>query len=88
MLSGKGIAEPPPQDPRNLAMGKSRYRPAAAIAQNAQIIDAMAVIGVFVRPEHRIDPINFVVQQLHSQIWRGIDQQAAAGVAFNHDGDA
>jgi len=68
MLPGKGIAEPAAQYSHNFAVSKARDRSAAAIAQDTQIIDPVAVIGVFVGPEHRINPADFVVQQLHPQI--------------------
>ena len=47
---------------------QARQRVAARIAHDAQIIDAMAVIGVVVRPQHGVDPVDPIGQKLVSQI--------------------
>ena len=72
-LSGEDIAEALPQPPDGLSLGKSRDRPRAPVAQHAQIIDAVAVIGVIVRPEHRVDMADPVRQQLRAAIGGGVD---------------
>ena len=53
--------------------------PATVDEQRAQVVDAVGVVGVLVRVEHRVDPIDVGVEQLLAQIRRGVDQ---------HPGDA
>ena len=72
-MTGKGIAEPQPQPPCGFIRSISRNRRGPAITQHAQIIDPVDVIGVVVRPEHCVDPVNLPIEQLVAQIRRGID---------------
>jgi hypothetical protein len=53
-----------------------------------QVIDAVTVVGVVVRPEDRVDLVDADRQQLLTQVGRGIDQQARSGLALDQDGDA
>jgi hypothetical protein len=49
---------------------------AALDEERAQIVDAMGVVGVFVRIEHAVEPIDLGVEELLTQIRRRIDQDA------------
>ena len=44
--------------------------------QHAQVIDAVRVVGVLVRVEHRVDAIDLGVEQLLAQVAAGIDDDA------------
>ena len=74
ILPGEHIAEPASQDPRGIRAGIARKRSTAAIAQHSEVIDAVSMVGVFVGPEHRVDPVDVIGEQLGAQIGRGIDQ--------------
>ncbi len=41
-----------------------------------------------VRPQHRVEPVDFVAEQLFAQVRRGIDQDALARIVLDHDGHA
>ena len=69
-LAGKDIAEALAQAPHRLLAAIARQRPAPAIAHRAQVIDAMAMVGVVMRPEHRVEPVDVVVEQLLAQFGR------------------
>ena len=45
----------------------------------------MTVIGMIVRPEHGIQPMDIVGQKLRAQIGGRIDKNAAAGLTLQHD---
>ena len=47
----------------------------------------MAMVGVIVRPEYRVDLVDRVVEQLLAQVGRGIDKQPRAILAFDQDRD-
>jgi hypothetical protein len=49
---------------------------AALDEERAQIVDAMGVVGVFVRIEHAVKPIDLGVEELLPQIRRRIDKDA------------
>ena len=44
--------------------------------QLPQVIDAMTVIGMIMRPDYRIDPRHIGGKQLFPHIGTGVDQQA------------
>jgi hypothetical protein len=48
----------------------------------------MDVVGMVVRPEYRIDPVDPVGDELSAQVWRGVDEQPPAFVALDDDRDA
>ena len=48
--------------------------------QRAQIVDAVGVVGVFVRVEHAVEPIDVGVEELLAQIRRGVDEDAGNAV--------
>ncbi len=47
----------------------------------AQIVDAMGLVGMLVGEEHRIETVDFGVDQLLAQIGRGVDHDAGDAVA-------
>src|SRR5262245_42233728 len=49
--------------------------PPPVIGHHAQIIDAVGVIGVVVREQHAVEPANPDVEQLLTEIWRGVDER-------------
>lgn len=69
-------------------IGKARLQPvenvgprverdwAAALGDRAQLVDAVAMVGVIVGDDHRVDVANAGVEQLASKIGPAIDQQA------------
>ena len=62
--------------------------PAALDEQRAQIVDAVGMVGVLVRVEYAVDPIDLGVEKLLAQIRRRIDQHArdaAFAFPFNQD---
>ena len=85
MLPSKNIVEPLAQPPHGFASSKARDGPGAAIPQRSQFIDAVAMVGMIVRPEHRVDPVDRIGEQLLAQVGRGIDQQPVAGLALDQD---
>jgi hypothetical protein len=42
--------------------------------QSAQIVDAVGMIGMLVRVEHAVEPVDFGVEELLAQVGRGVDQ--------------
>ena len=48
--------------------------------KRAQIVDAMGVVGVLVRVQHAVEPIDLGIDELLAQIGRGVDQHAGAPV--------
>ena len=83
MLSGEHISEPLPEAAGCLGTGKPRQTRAATKAERSEIVNAMTMIGVIVRPENAIDPVDGIFQQLLSQVGRGVHQQAFSRVALD-----
>ncbi len=73
-IPGKDIAKTAFQGCQRIDAGITRYRSAHGVKHLPQIIDAMAVIGVIVRPNDGIERDDIGSQQLSAQIWRGIDE--------------
>ena len=48
--------------------------------ESAQLVDAVGMIGMLVRVEHRIDHADIVIEHLLAQIGRGVDQYASFAV--------
>jgi hypothetical protein len=46
--------------------------------QRSQIINAMRVVGMLVRNQHTIEPVDLGIQQLQAKIWRAVDKNARA----------
>ncbi len=57
-------------------------RDAAALVQHhrAQIVDAMGLVGVLMRQEHRVDVVDLAVDQLLAQVGRGVDHDPRGAV--------
>src|SRR5690242_8519651 len=51
---------------------------AGANEQRAQVVDAVGVVGMLVRVEDAIEPIDIRVQELLAQVRRGVDQHPGA----------
>jgi len=75
------------QTPERERAGIGRNRLARSLENRPQIIDAVAMIGMVMRPDHRVDMINAIVEKLVAQIGRRIDQYSG-GWAFHKDRDA
>src|SRR5262249_36768414 len=58
-----------------------RYALAPMDEQAAQVVNAVGMVGMFVRVEHGISPIDLGVEQLFAQVRRGIDQHAGDAIA-------
>src|SRR5690606_30816411 len=58
VLAREDIAEALAQAPHRFIGGEARDRPAAAIADGTQVIDTVAMIGMIMRPEHGIKPVD------------------------------
>ena len=47
--------------------------PALAHKQGAEIVDTVAVVGVLVAHQHAVEPLHVGIEQLLSEIRRGVD---------------
>ena len=72
----EAIAEPRAQRLRRRLIGVKVQPAAFAHEQRPEIVDAVGVVGVFMRDEHGIEPADVGVEQLFAQIRRRIDQHA------------
>lgn len=88
VLSCKDVAEALPQAPHGFGRGETGDRPGAPIAQRSQIVDAVAVVRMVMRPEDGVYAIDVVGEELRSEIGWRVDQNATAGVILKEDGDA
>lgn len=59
---------------------------ALTLKNGSQIVNTMAMIGMVMRPDHRVDMINSIVEKLVAQIRRCIDQYPGRW-AFHKDRD-
>jgi hypothetical protein len=62
------------------------YRLARLLENGPQIVNAMAMVGMIMGPDHRIDPVDIIIDELIPQIRRCIDQNARSR-AFYQDRD-
>ena len=46
--------------------------------QRPQIVDAVRVVGMFMRDQHAVEPVDLGVEQLLAQVRRAVDQHARA----------
>jgi hypothetical protein len=67
---GEALADAP--EHRGIAIGIDR--PPHEVVQRAHVVDAVHVVGVGVRVDDRIEPLDARLQALVAQIGRGIDQ--------------
>src|SRR5690606_187386 len=81
------IAEPLAQAARGFGRGEAGQRRVAREAHRPQVVDAVTMVGVVVRPEHRVDLVDAIVEELLTQVGRGIDKQPLARVAFDDNRD-
>ena len=88
VLSFEYVIEPATQIVAGLAAGIAWQRVAAIVAHDAQIIDAVAVIGMVMRPEDRIHLADPVRQQLRAQVGRGVDQDPLSRLVLDDDRNA
>ena len=52
-----------------------RQRPIAQIAEPAAIVQAHDVVGVRVRENHRVEPVDFFAQALHAELRRRVHDE-------------
>src|SRR5688572_1532544 len=88
VLPREDVAEALAQTLDRIARRVARYRPLSRLAQRPQVVDSVAMIGVIVRPEHRVDPVDPGGQQLAAQVGCGVDQDPRPVVAFDDDRNA
>jgi hypothetical protein len=65
-----------------------RQLPASPLAHGAQVVDAVGVVGVVVRVQHGVQPVDPVRDELDAQLGRRVDQEPRAGVGLDHRADA
>jgi hypothetical protein len=82
--SFKGIAESFPKPTDGIGPRMNRYRAADMMRDLAEIVDAMAMIGMIVRDDHAVDFDQFGRQQLFAHVRPTIDQQPFP-IAFDQD---
>ncbi len=66
VLSGEYIVEPLTQPSHGFSHGITRYRTSTTIAERSQIIDPVGMVGMVMSPEHGIDPVDPMGQELRS----------------------
>src|SRR5690606_6691894 len=71
------VVEPPSQESCGLRVRVDGERLAAAPGEDAQVVDAVAVVRVCVREPHRIDVPDALAQQLDAQFGRRVDEEGA-----------
>src|SRR5439155_4966479 len=76
------------QTVNGLARAVERQRCGAAVGDRAQIVDTVGVVGVVVREEHRVDPVDAGSDELQAELGWGIDEDARARIALDHGADA
>ena len=70
----EAVSEAPAQAVECLGAGESGQRRAGMDEQRPQIIDAVAMIGMIVRPEDGIEGVQAGVEELLAKIGAGVDQ--------------
>ena len=68
------IGEARSQRRERLRAGKAGHRRAARWKRLPQIVDAVAMIGMVVGPDHRVDVADAGIEQLLAQVGAGVDQ--------------
>jgi len=66
--------------------GIGGYRLTLLLENGPEIIDAVTMIGMIMRPDYGIDPVDTIVEKLVAQIGRGIHQYSRSR-AFYQDRD-
>ena len=59
----------------------NRQRMPQVVRKQPHIVQAVHMVGMIVRIEHRVDHADLLAQQLSAQVGRGIDQQISLGQA-------
>jgi len=49
--------------------------------EGAQVVDAVGLVGMLVRQEHRIDVVDIGIDELLAQVGRGVDHDTRGAVA-------
>ncbi len=68
------IAEAPHQAVHRVIPAIAPHWRSAGVIELAQIVDAVAMVGMVVRPDNRVNPVDMRRQQLVSHIGRCVDQ--------------
>jgi hypothetical protein len=85
ILSGKNVAEARAQSPYGLGCSVTWNGCGASVTQDTKVIYTMAMISVIMRPEHTINAVDPVGEQLGPAIGRCINKQTRTGIAFDHN---
>jgi hypothetical protein len=83
-LPFEGVAEAAAKRGERLLARIAAHRSAAGMIELPEIVDPMAMIGMIVGPDDRLDIFYAGVDQLLSQVRRGIDENSA-GAIFDED---
>ena len=59
---------------RDAFVEPDRHALAAVDEEAAQVVDAVGMVGVLVREQHGVDPVDLGVEKLLAQVRRGVDQ--------------
>ena len=51
--------------------------------ERAQIVDAVGMVGMLMRDQHAVEPVDFGIEQLLAKIGRAVDQNARAAPCAN-----
>ena len=82
VLPSKDIPEALTHAADGLRGGETRDRSGTTITKRPEIIDAVAMVGMIVGPEDRINTMDFIVEELGAQVRGRIDENASTGIAF------
>src|SRR3954468_13123875 len=74
VLAGKGVGEAQLQAVERLTARIARHRAAAGVVELPQIVDAVAMIGMVVGPDHCLDVVDVGIEQLLAKVRAGVDQ--------------
>jgi hypothetical protein len=86
VLGRKAVAEAVQQDPVGALVRPRLDRP---LAQHVgpHVVDAVDLVGMLVGPQHGVDALDLRVQELRTQVGRGVDQDGLA-LVLDQDGAA
>ena len=77
--AGERIAEALLQALDDVGAGVQRDRRLAALGDRAKLVDAVAMVGMVVGDDQRVDVADVGVEQLLAKVGPAVDQQALAG---------
>src|SRR5690606_27578 len=88
VLSGADIGEAPVEPLDVASAGISRHRSSSPEATRSQIVDPVTMLRVIMPPQHGIDPVDVIIEELLAHVRGCVDQYPPAFVAFDEDGNA